>query len=107
MMKARPLVKVIALAAAMNFCGACSKSSETSSAGTAASQSATPSGTSTTPEGKKGEAAGGSSPLGQQMFAQKLVEDISGGTDIRQGRKAADKIREVSATHNADLEEIK
>ena len=56
---------------------------------------------------KPGESPGSASPLGQQMFAQKIVEDMSGGTDLRAGRRAADKIHAVSESHNADLDEIK
>jgi hypothetical protein len=55
---------------------------------------------------KSNSSGGGASPLGQQMLAQKIVEDISGGTDIRAGRRAADKIDAVNASRKADFEEM-
>lgn len=53
-----------------------------------------------------GESAGGGSPLGQQMVAQKIVEDMSGGTDIRVGRKAAAQIDAINAKRKAEFEEM-
>lgn len=51
------------------------------------------------------EATSTNQPPAQQSSITKIVEDMSGASNIRAGRKAQDKIREISAEHDKDLEE--